>query len=234
MRCRHKPPRRRLAVDIFRLAVDVARLGQPQHRAERAQVERAGRLVRLDFDGPDAHAGLALDHHAVAALEREAAGEKVVQVADREKADRDNPGQFRSAFERVDLVGHYWLLSASPTVIHHCSACMRGFAISSIAAAASTAPLRLTSSASSAKLFGHLGHRLGDFGRGRGRRRPQQLETQYFLKHPRDQLEVLGRLLAAGEEFLRQRLGLGEVQAPRPAKRAQQTRGSAARRRPPA
>src|SRR5271170_1845192 len=73
-------------------------------------------------------------------------------MADREKADPDNPGQFRSAFERVDLLGHYWLLSAPPTIIHHFSACIRGFAIASIAAPASTAPLRLTSSASSAKL----------------------------------------------------------------------------------
>ena len=147
-----KPPRRRLRSIFSVLAVDVARLGQPQHGAERAQIERAGRLVWLHFDRPDAHAGLALDHHSVAALERQSAGEKVVKMADRKKADCDNPRQFRSAFERVDLLGHYWLLSASRTVIHHCSACIRGFAISSIAALASTAPLRLTSSASRAKL----------------------------------------------------------------------------------
>src|SRR5580700_2561615 len=118
---------------------------------ERTKIERAGRLVRFDLDGSYSHAGFAFDHHAVAAPERQSAGEEIIKVADREKAYRNNPGQFRSAVERIDLIGHYWLLSASPTDIHHRSACSRGFAISSIAAAASTAPLRLVSSASSAK-----------------------------------------------------------------------------------
>src|ERR1700685_106506 len=112
-----KAPRRRLAVDIFGLAVDVARLGQPQYWNERANIERVGRLMRLDFGRPEAHAGLTLDHHAVAALQRQFAGEEVVEMADREKADRDNPGQFRSIFERVDLVGHYWLPTTPATVI---------------------------------------------------------------------------------------------------------------------
>ena len=76
----------------------------------------------------------------VAAPEREAGGEKIVQMADCEKADRDNPRQFRGAFERVNPVGHYRLLNAPPTAIHHCSACRRGFAIASIAPADSTAP----------------------------------------------------------------------------------------------
>ena len=61
MRAHAQAPRRRLAVEIFLLAVDVAGLGQPQHRAERAQVERARGLVRLDLDGADTHAGLAFD-----------------------------------------------------------------------------------------------------------------------------------------------------------------------------
>src|SRR5581483_1183201 len=108
--------------------------------------------MRFDLDRTDPQPRLALDHHAVAALGRKLAGEIVVEMADGQEADRDDPRRLRRALERIDLARHYPLPIAAPSAIHHCSACSRGLAIASTAAPASTTPPRLLSSASSSKL----------------------------------------------------------------------------------
>ncbi len=77
------------------------------------KIDRLRGLVRLDLDGADARAGLALDQHAFAAAQRPVAGQEIVQVTGLLETDRDNFRQRWRAFKRIDVC-HYLLLTTTP------------------------------------------------------------------------------------------------------------------------
>ena len=94
-----EPARPRLAIEVFRLGAKIIRAYQPDDRLEMRQIERMRGLVRLQLDGADAHAAVAIDQHTIAAPHREVAGEIVKEMAGLLKANRDDPWKIVAAFK---------------------------------------------------------------------------------------------------------------------------------------
>lgn len=75
------------------------------------------RFVRLDLNGADPGAGLALDEYAIAAPECSVAGQKIVQMPGLLQADGDDFRELPTAFKRIDVLTHYVL--APPVSINY-------------------------------------------------------------------------------------------------------------------
>jgi hypothetical protein len=65
---------------IFLLDVEVAIAREANDEAQRGQIDRLRRFMRIDLDRSDSRSGFGVDQHPVAALQRFVACQEIVQM----------------------------------------------------------------------------------------------------------------------------------------------------------